>query len=69
MQATHRKLNETGTVVADGVHICEIAVIPPVDRLPRQGRDISPDRLPFPDCADISPATPISAYQGRNHGD
>jgi hypothetical protein len=35
MQATLTKLNETGTVVADRVHLGEIAVIPPIDRLLR----------------------------------
>ena len=39
-------------------------------------RDISPDRsrspdgrLPFPDGADISAATPTYAFQGRDYGD
>jgi hypothetical protein len=53
------KLNETATVAAEWVHLCEIAVI---CRLTARcgSRDISPDRLPSPGCADISPATSTS---------
>ena len=32
-------------------------------------RRIVLDRLPSADGVDISAATPISAFQGRNHGD
>jgi hypothetical protein len=62
------KLNETGTLVSDWVHLREIVVIPGVD-WPPDIRGIWPDRLPLRDGADISAATPISAFQGRNHGD
>jgi hypothetical protein len=62
------KLNETGTLVSDWVHIREIVVIPGI-HWPPEIRGISPDRLPLRDGADISAATPISAFQGRNHGD
>jgi hypothetical protein len=62
------KLNETGTLVSDWVHVREIVVIPGVDWAP-DIRGIWPDRLPLRDGVDISAATPISAFQGRNHGD
>jgi hypothetical protein len=62
-------LNETGTTDAETVHNREITVIPDAAGMPGAARDISPDRLPYPEGADISPATPTSAFQGRNHGD
>src|SRR5216684_4175086 len=55
-------------LVSDWVHVREIVVIPGVNR-PPDIRGIGPDRLPLRDGADISAATPISAFQGRNHGD
>jgi hypothetical protein len=62
------KLNETGTVVSDWVHVREIVVIPDIGSLPGHS-GMSPDRLPFACCVDISAATPLSAFQGRDHGD
>jgi nucleoside-diphosphate kinase len=49
-------VNETGTSVSDKVHVGEIVVIPGV------AWRVSPDRLPFADGADISAATPRSAF-------
>ena len=57
------KLNKTGTLVSDRVHLREIVVIPGVDCLARDRR-ISPGRLPSPNGADISAATRNSAFQG-----
>jgi nucleoside-diphosphate kinase len=51
-------VNETGTLVSDRVHLCEIVVIPGIDRLQGQSGGISADRLPFADGADISPQFP-----------
>jgi hypothetical protein len=62
------KLNETGTVVSDWVHVREIVVIPDIAGLPDHA-GMSPDRLPFACRVDISAATPLSAFQGRDHGD
>jgi hypothetical protein len=62
-------VNETGTRVSERVHLCEIVVIPGIDCLTRAIEAISADRLPFADSADISAAIPLSALQGRNHGD
>jgi hypothetical protein len=62
-------VNETGTLVSERVHLCEIVVIPCIDRLLGQSGGISADRLPFADGADISAAIPVSALQGQNHGD
>jgi nucleoside-diphosphate kinase len=50
------KLNETGTLVSEKVHVREIVVIPGVDPL-LAIRRISPGRLPSPNGADISAAT------------
>jgi hypothetical protein len=61
MKPTLEKVNETGTLVSERVHLREIVVIP--------GLGVSSGRLPFVDGVDISPATPTSAFQGRNHGD
>jgi nucleoside-diphosphate kinase len=65
LKASLAKLNESGTPVAEKVHLREIVVIPGADRPPGRSRSISPDRLPFADGADISPATPLSALQGQ----
>jgi hypothetical protein len=46
----------------------EIVVIPDIGGLPDHS-GISPDRLPFACRVDISAATPLSAFQGRDHGD
>jgi len=62
-------VNEIETLVSDRVHFCEIVVIRGIDRLLGQSGAVSADRLPFADSADISAAIPISALQGRNHGD
>ena len=68
-----KKMNQTGTVVSERVHLGEIVVISGAaawpDGRPRAVRAISPDRLPSRDGADISAATPISGFQGRDHGD
>jgi hypothetical protein len=61
-------VNEAGTLLSERVHLCEIVVIPGIDR-PLGPSAISADRLPFADGADISAAIPVSALQGRNHGD
>jgi hypothetical protein len=50
------------------VHVREIVVIPGIDGLPDQP-GMSPGRLPFGCRVDISAATPLSAFQGRDHGD
>jgi len=62
-------VNEIGMLVSDRVHLCEIVVIPGIDRLLGQSGANSADRLPLADGADISAATPVSPLQGRNHGD
>jgi hypothetical protein len=62
------KLNETRTVVSEKVHLGEI-IVTSASIAWRAIRSVSPDRLPFADCVDISAATPTSAFQGRNHGD
>jgi hypothetical protein len=67
-------MNPTGTSVSEKLHLGEIVVIWVTERSPDHPgfgpiRGISPDRLPFRHSADISPATPISGFQGRNHGD
>jgi hypothetical protein len=67
-------MNRTGTLFSEWVHLGEIAVILAiVGGSARSGfcaiDAISPDRLPSRDGADISPATPISGFQGRDHGD
>jgi hypothetical protein len=62
------KVNETGTLVSERVHVREIVVIPTFvagRAIPR----VFAGRLPLADRADISPATPTNAFQGRNHGD
>jgi hypothetical protein len=69
LKASPKKLNESGTAVAEKVHLREIVVIRRIGCPPGRSESISPDRLPSADGADISPATPISAFQGRNHGD
>jgi hypothetical protein len=61
-------LNETGTITSERVHVGEIGVILAATA-GRATSDASPDRLPFPGGVDISAATPISPFQGRNHGD
>jgi hypothetical protein len=61
-------VNETGMVTSQRVHIREIAVIPAA-LAGSANRDMSLDRLPCRERIDISAATPISAFQGRNHGD
>jgi hypothetical protein len=61
-------VNETRMVTSERVHVGEIAVIWTALGV-RAFRDISPDRLPCVERVDISAATPISAFQGRNHGD
>jgi hypothetical protein len=67
-------MNRTGTPVSEWVHLGEIAVILGSNGAAgrpglRAIKGISPDRLPSRDGADISAATPISGYQGRDHGD
>jgi hypothetical protein len=69
-------MNRTGTAVSEWVHLGEIAVILGINGVagsPRpvsgEVKGISPDRLPSCDGADISAATPISGFQGRDHGD
>jgi hypothetical protein len=63
------KLNEIGMPTSDRVHLREIVVIsgPIIGGSGDPG--ISPDRLPFSGGVDISAAIPLSALQGRNHGD
>jgi hypothetical protein len=63
------QVNAAGTLVSEKVHLREIVVIPGGDWL--AGRSVASQggRLPFAEGADISAATPISAFQGRNHGD
>jgi hypothetical protein len=68
LQATPEKLNETGTLVSERVHLGEIAVIP-ATAAGWANRRVFAGRLPLADRADISPATPTNAFQGRNHGD
>jgi hypothetical protein len=58
LKSMPEKLNETGTLVSERVHLREILVIPGLDCLPAI-RGILPDRLPSPDGADISAATRI----------
>jgi hypothetical protein len=60
-------MNWTGTRVSEWVHLGEIAVILGINGV--AGSPVSPDRLPSRDGADISPATPTSGFQGRDHGD
>jgi hypothetical protein len=67
-------MNRTATSVSEWVHLGEIAVILGMDGVAGWpglcAMDaISPDRLPSRDGADISAATPISGFQGRDHGD
>jgi hypothetical protein len=67
-------MNRTGTLISEWVHLGEIAVILAMNGNTGRSRPcaieaISPDRLPSRDGADISPATPISGFQGRDHGD
>jgi hypothetical protein len=61
METTSEMVNETGTRVSERVHLREIVVIPSLG--------VPSGRLPFAGGADISPATPTSAFQGRDHGD
>jgi hypothetical protein len=68
LQATPEKVNETGTLVSERVHLREIVVIPG-SVAGRAIRRVFAGRLPLADRADISPATPTNAFQGRNHGD
>jgi hypothetical protein len=69
LKASLKKLNERGMLVSEKVHLREIVVILGADCPWGRSRSISPDRLLFAGSADISPRTPISALQGRNHGD
>jgi hypothetical protein len=68
LQPTREKVNETGTLVSEWVHVGEIVVIPGLCT-GRVSVRICAGRLPLADRADISPATPTNAFQGRNHGD
>jgi hypothetical protein len=61
-------VNEPGMLASERVHLGEIVVIYRIGPAGRS-RGISPDRLPLPGVVDISAATPINAFQGRNHGD
>jgi hypothetical protein len=63
------KLNEIGMPASDRVHLREIVVIFGTYWRLGRSRGISPDRLPFSGGVDISAAIPLSALQGRNHGD
>jgi nucleoside-diphosphate kinase len=56
------ELNETGTIVSERVQVREIVVILCL-WICRDIRGISPDRLPFTQGADISPATSISVFK------
>jgi nucleoside-diphosphate kinase len=56
------ELNETGTIVSERVQVREIVVILCL-WIRRDIRGISPDRLPFTQGADISPATSISVFK------
>jgi hypothetical protein len=63
------RVNEIATRLAERVHLREIVVIlPPSSRVMAASGALA-GRLPFADGADISAATPTSAFQGRNHGD
>jgi nucleoside-diphosphate kinase len=61
LQPAPAKLNETGTLLSDRVHLGEIAVIP--GRIARPGGPGEfAGRLPLAQAADISPATSTSAF-------
>jgi nucleoside-diphosphate kinase len=57
-----RELNETGTIVSERVQVREIVVILCLG-IRREIAGVSPDRLPFTQGADISPATSISVFK------
>jgi nucleoside-diphosphate kinase len=57
------KLNASGTIASERVHLREIVVIPQPYRRGWQIGGLSPDRLPFTGYADISPATSISVFK------
>jgi hypothetical protein len=57
-EAIREKVNETGTLVSERVHLCEIVVIRS-RWLPAERVAEPPDRLPFAGRADISAATPF----------
>jgi hypothetical protein len=62
-------LNETGMFTSERVHVREIVVIQGAGRQAGRPLGLSPDRLPFRGGVDISAATSINLFQGRNHGD